>query len=83
MELDRAIGRIEGALQASTKNVDEKFVSMVVELKGLNKKIDSIDKRVISLETDRRVVTKLAGVVGTLASVITTSLITIGIRLIS
>lgn len=81
--IERAIGRIEGAIEAGNKSVDEKFIDIKKDIEIINTCSKDQNKRLISLETDRKLVTKLAGVVSVAFSVLTTALISIGIRLLS
>ena len=83
MNLERAVGRIEGAIAANNKATDDKFTAILSELKAQKKTDEGLRKRLTVLEIDKRIVTRLAATIATLFSVITTALITLSIRLLT
>lgn len=83
MDLTHAIGRIEGAIEAGNKATEEKFEAIILELRDQKKKDESLNDRVTVMETDEKVVTRLAGLIGAVMSIITTSVIALAIRILT
>ena len=71
------LGEIKGSIDATNKSVDDKFSTIVGDIKEQKIATMQQEVRLGSLETDRKWVTKLAGVVGALVSIIVTAIINI------
>ena len=83
MNLERAVGRIEGAIAANNKSTDDKFNDILCELKAQKVTDEGLNGRITALEIDKKIVTRLAATMGAIVSIITTSLITLAIRIIT
>ena len=79
-EIIRALGRIEGALEANNKAVDDKFTAISNELSDLKKKDTEYSGKLNKLVIDTTIVQKMAALVGGLVSLILTPIISVIIK---
>lgn len=81
-DLILALGRLQGSIEESNKNTINKFQEIKEQLEEFKKKDEDLTKRIVCIEIDKKIVQKMASVVGFLTSIITTSVLTLAIKMV-
>jgi len=88
-EIAKAVYTMAGELKATNKSIDEKFATLFSKIEEMKKediemkeKISKNSKDINVIKINWQWVTRIAGTVGSLASIITTGLITLVAKMI-
>lgn len=68
--IELMLGQIKGTLEEANKNNEKDHKAIIKYLDEVTTKYQKMDVRVVSLETDRKIVSKIAGFVSAVVSMI-------------